>query len=137
MKKLGPGQKKECSSEADVLGEDQVVVDARVRVSELGGRGFRNTVGSYKTKDGYIQYGLGPKTSDIVGWVSTVITPEMVGTKVAIFLAIECKEGGWNHNKKLNAHEQAQKNFLDIVKQSGGRSGFATSTQDVEDIMND
>lgn len=38
-----------------------------------------------------VQFGLHPGSADLIGWKSIVITPEMVGRKVAVFVSIECK----------------------------------------------
>jgi hypothetical protein len=40
---------------------------------------FRNNNGVAKMKDGsVVRYGLGNGTSDLIGWESVVITPDMV-----------------------------------------------------------
>lgn len=57
--------------------------------------------------------GLCLGSSDLIGWTTVEITPEMVGQKVAIFTAIEVKTGNLKATKE-------QKNFIDIVNASGG-----------------
>lgn len=75
---------------------------------------FRNQVGAAYTLTGQrITTGLGKGSSDLVGWQSVTITPDMVGQKVAIFAAIECKS-----SKGKPSPEQRQ--FLDVVQQAGG-----------------
>lgn len=50
----------------------------------------RNNTG----RRGNVSYGLGVGSSDIIGYTSVTITPEMVGTKVAVFTAVEVKKLG-------------------------------------------
>ena len=64
-------------------------------LSMLGLRMFRNTVGACATAaGGWIQYGLSIGSSDLIGWRSVEVTPEMVGKRVAIFAAVEVKRPG-------------------------------------------
>jgi hypothetical protein len=65
------------------------------------------------------------KSSDLIGWRSVVITPHHVGMTLAVFLARECKPAGWRYHEN-DAHERAQKNWLDLVSQAGGDAAFAT-----------
>lgn len=51
--------------------------------------------------------------SDLVGWETVVITPEMVGQRVAIATAVEVKVTG-----RLT---RAQGNFGHVLEQMGGR----------------
>lgn len=65
------------------------------------------------------------KSSDLIGWRSVVVTPEMVGRKVAVFTAIECKAPGW----KLTPGDkrgQAQNRFGQMVIAAGGVFCFST-----------
>ena len=49
---------------------------------------------------------------DLCGWTTVVITPDMVGSKVAVFTAVEVKVTG-RLNKKQGA-------FRDIITRMGG-----------------
>lgn len=68
-------------------------------------------------------------TSDLVGWTEFVITPEMVGRKVAVFTVIETKESGGGQQRK------EQINFIDRVRQAGGIAGFASSPAAAQSII--
>lgn len=57
--------------------------------------------------------GLVRGSSDLIGWTTVTITPEMVGQKIAVFTAIEAKTPG----DTLKAN---QKNFIKRVKEAGG-----------------
>jgi len=53
---------------------------------------FRNNVGVLRDERGqHVAYGLCPGSADLIGFVPVTITPEMVGRRVAVFLAVECK----------------------------------------------
>lgn len=92
---------------------------------------FRNSVGLFtiieKGKKRVVSVGLGTGSSDLIGYTTKTITPDMVGNKVAIFTAIEVKKGDWKPTKKLNKHELNQQKFINKVKDAGGIAGFANS----------
>lgn len=60
-----------------------------------------------------IDAGLCKGSSDLIGWESITITPEMVGQKIARFTAIEVKDGKGRATAEQN-------NFIDNVKKAGG-----------------
>jgi hypothetical protein len=75
---------------------------------------FRNNVGLATTANGHtIRYGLCKGSSDLIGWTTVEITPDMVGKKIAIFTAVELK----TKHVKLSP-EQA--NFIAQVNAAGG-----------------
>ena len=57
--------------------------------------------------------GLCVGSSDLIGWTTVEITPDMVGKYVAVFTAVEVKTG------RVPATE-AQKNFVEQVNKAGG-----------------
>jgi len=73
--------------------------------------------------------GLVKGGSDLIGWASVEITPDMVGRRVAVFVAIEVKEG-----RTTTTPEQA--NFLERVRQAGGLCGIARTPDDAVEIIN-
>jgi hypothetical protein len=72
--------------------------------------------------------GLPPGFSDLFGLTPTTITPEMVGTRVGIFTALEVKSEKGRVNPKQSA-------FLSAVKNQGGRSGVARSIADARRVI--
>lgn len=62
----------------------------------------------------YFDAGLCVGSSDLIGLKAVKITPEMVGTEIAVFVAIEVKLP----NGKV---QDNQINFLDMVRKLGGR----------------
>lgn len=70
-----------------------------------------------------IHAGLVNGGSDIIGWKSVEVTNEMVGTKIAVFVAIEAKTG-----KAKPTGEQTT--FIQRVKDAGGIAGVARSVDE-------
>jgi|TARA_Y100000310_G_scaffold92194_1_gene89795 hypothetical protein len=70
-----------------------------------------------------IQMGLTKGGSDLIGWTPVEITPEMVGRKVAVFTAIECKR------EKGGRLSTEQGRFLRRVRDDGGIAGVANSPE--------
>lgn len=62
----------------------------------------------------YFDAGLCPGSSDLIGLQAVKITPEMVGTTVAVFVAVEVKLP----NGRV---QENQINFLEMVKKLGGK----------------
>lgn len=92
-----------------------------------GRRVFRNNVGHAVDQKGHhIRFGVGGRGgSDLIGWTQKTITPEDVGSTVAIFTAIEVK----SQNGKATAEQQR---FIDAVNNSGGIGMIARVVDDVE-----
>jgi hypothetical protein len=65
--------------------------------------------------------------ADLGGWVEREITPNMVGTRVAQFAAIEVKEMG-----KIT---KAQDAYLHTVRSMGGLAGVATTALEAQRIL--
>lgn len=70
-------------------------------------------------------------TSDLVGWTSVVITPEMVGGTVGVFTAIETKKS------KGGRTSDDQANFIAQVTKAGGIAGVANSPDAAKKIIED
>lgn len=66
--------------------------------------------------------------SDLVGFTSIVITPEMVGRRAAIYTALECKGDGG----RLRPGQQV---FIDNVDEAGGIAGVVRSEDDARHII--
>lgn len=84
---------------------------------------FRNNVGVAIYPDGSrVVYGLCPGSSDLIGWRTVEVTPQMVGRKVAVFVALEVK----NERGRLTPE---QDNFLAAVRAAGGIGVEARSAE--------
>lgn len=96
---------------------------------------FINSSGAFQDSTGrLVRFGLGNiskksnaeyKSSDLIGFMPITITPEMVGKKVAVFIAAEVKKSNWKFN--ATDRELAQKKFLDVVNINGGLGIFVNS----------
>lgn len=125
-------------SETDIYGP--IIVAA----TELGDRAFRNNIGlaHYRSARGdkySVPYGVGGEGgSDIIAWHSVTIMPEMVGSIIAQFTAIEVKPPGWKPPRvgsKARAHYEDQKRFIDAVIAAGGIGGFVTSVEEYRKLV--
>ena len=99
-------------------------------------RVFRNNTGSawqgdvQRLQDGsvlirnprFVRFGLCPGSSDLIGWRSVEVTPEMVGSRLAVFTAIEVK----SEEGRLDPEQVA---FLEQVRQAGGIGVEARSAE--------
>lgn len=110
--------------------ESNIVKRVMKEVSKRGARLFRNNIGQAFYPDGsVVRYGLCyPGGSDLIGWHPVVITPEMVGKKVAVFVAVEVK----GPRGRLSPE---QRNFIKAVAESGGIAGVARSEKDALDLL--
>jgi hypothetical protein len=103
----------------------------RLACSRGDTRLFRNNVGRLPNpRTGqWVDYGVGGKgAGDLLGWRTVTITPEMVGTQVAVFLSIEVKTA----TGKLRPEQQQ---WLDAVQAAGGIAGVARSVEDALRIV--
>ncbi|MBF0309223.1 MAG: VRR-NUC domain-containing protein [Magnetococcales bacterium] len=75
-----------------------------------------------------VETGLAPGGADLIGLKRVVITPDMVGQEVGVFLAIEVKT-------PKGKRPDDQKNFLEKARQFGGMAGFATSVEEALAII--
>jgi hypothetical protein len=69
-------------------------------------------------------HGMPPGTSDLIGWHSVTVTPEMVGQRVALFLAIETKAARGRATAE-------QSNFVDVVNAAGGIGVIARTEAEI------
>jgi hypothetical protein len=76
-----------------------------------------------------IKFGLCNGSSDLIGWTTVTITPEMVGRTVAVFTAIEVKSATGRASK-------LQKNFIKRIHDCGGIASVARSLDDAESVIN-
>lgn len=115
------------------MSETPIVKSIQLAVGALLVKLFRNNVGMLEDKFGNkVRYGLAPGSSDLIGWKPVTITPEMVGNKIAVFVAVEVKKPGSRTDK---ARLELQKNFVAAVNKDGGIAGFVESVDDATRML--
>jgi hypothetical protein len=72
--------------------------------------------------------GLCVGSSDLIGWTSVKISPEMIGQTLAVFTALEVKT-------KTGRATAQQTAFIETVKRFGGIAGIPRNTQDAESLF--
>jgi len=75
-----------------------------------------------------VQFGLARGSADLIGWRTITITPDMVGTQLAVFTSIEVK----TPTGRIRPEQQA---WLGAVQGAGGIAGIARSIQDAKEIL--
>lgn len=128
--------------------EGNIQNSGRITAAKEGATTFRNQVGAgwvcppnktkRYTKGGkryvlledprWLEYGFPVGSGDTLGWKSVVITPDMVGKKIAQFVSIEYKTEEGRPRK-------GQPEWHNAVCKAGGLSGFARSDDDVRKIL--
>lgn len=125
------------------MSEKNIQQEIRKAVSQAGGVTFRNNVGQgilgrvLKQEGGTfhivngrrVDYGLCVGSSDLIGWRTITITPDMVGKQIARFMALEVK----TQTGKATAE---QINFIQAVRKAGGISGVVRSTDEAIALLN-
>ena len=117
---------------------------------ELGSRSdvrlFRNSVGLgyvgsiVREENGFItlsnyrrvHFGLMVGSGDLIGWRSVVVTPEMVGKKIGVFLSLETKGTAGKTDK---VRKQKQENWRDVINQSGGIAGIVRNVSEAIHVI--
>lgn len=95
----------------------QAIINACIGLAErMGGSAER------------ITFGLHPGSSDYIGWTRREIRPEDVGTLVAVFTAIEAKDG----QGRLSPD---QRRWIDTVNAAGGIAGVARSPEEAVKLV--
>ena len=109
---------------------NEAYVQNKIRLAVGSGdvRLFRNNTGALLDMQGrLVKFGLCKGSSDLIGFRSITITPDMVGQKIAVFSAIEVKDKG-----KATVE---QKNFINIINNAGGYAGVAKNVNDARKIL--
>ena len=111
--------------------EQTIQQEIRIACSNGDTRLFRNNTGTLKDANGRpVQFGLCKGSADLIGWKRVTITPEMVGTQVAVFASIEVKTA----TGRLRPEQQQ---WMDAVQAAGGIAGVARSVSDAETLLRD
>lgn len=101
-------------------------IQQRIRLALSRGpvRLWRNNTGALRDQRGQlVRYGLCQGSADLIGYRSVVVTPEMVGQRIAQFTAVEVKAATGSTTPEQEA-------FLRLVAEAGGVAGVARSVDD-------
>lgn len=115
--------KKRC----DTLRNEETNIMNRIMLamSKKGWLVWRNNVGLFKTPDGKRSINIGVKGSpDIMAIKPTVITPDMVGQTVGIFVGVEVKTA-------TGRQSEAQKKWQAVAESKGIEYVLARSENDI------
>lgn len=114
------------------MNETELTKRIRLQYADLGCLLWRNNVGACEDKTGrIIRYGLANessqmnsqiKSSDLIGLHPVRVTPQMVGSVIGQFIALECKRPDWQW--KGTEREIAQLKFIELVRSKGGYADF-------------
>jgi hypothetical protein len=111
------------------MSETAILQSIRAAVSSGPNRVFRNNVGMAVAADGRrIQYGLAKGSSDLIGWRTIKITPEMIGLDLAQFVSLEVK----SPRGKVRPE---QINWLRAVNDAGGIAAIVRSAEEAREIL--
>lgn len=91
---------------------------------------WRNNMGLATSANGSpVRYGVGPNgASDWIGYRSVTITPDMVGTEIAQFIAVEAKA------PDARTPDDAQLRFIGRIRKAGGKAIVVRGRSDLEDL---
>lgn len=70
-----------------------------------------------------VTFGLCPGSSDLIGWRTLTVTPEMIGLRIAQFIGPEVKTA-------TGRLRDDQRTFVDAVNAAGGLAGVVRSADD-------
>jgi hypothetical protein len=106
-------------------------IQQRIRLT--CGRGavrlWRNNTGALIDQQGrFVRFGLCKGSSDLIGLRSLEITPELVGQRLAQFVALEVKTAQGVLSPKQRA-------FLRVVQQLGGVAAACRSVEEAEQLL--
>ena len=106
-------------------------IQQRIRLA--CGRGpvrlWRNNTGALVDQQGrFVRFGLCRGSSDLIGLRSLVLTPELVGQRIAQFAALEVKT-------PLGVVSPEQRAFLELVEQLGGVAAVCRSVEEAEQAL--
>ena len=116
-----------------IVANAETDLQQRIRLA-LGTRSdlrlFRNQVGQLPDpRTGRpVQFGLARGSADLIGWRTLVITPDMVGQRIAVFTSLEVKT-------TTGRLTPAQHAWLGAVRSAGGIGGVARSVTDALQII--
>ena len=114
---------------ASSLCEHEIQQRIRLACGRGAVRLWRNNTGALVDQQGrFVRFGLCKGSSDLIGLRSLEIRPELVGLRLAQFVALEIKTA----QGVLRPEQQA---FLRLVQQLGGVAAVCRSVEEAEQLL--
>jgi hypothetical protein len=111
------------------MSEQAIQQRIRLACSRGDTRLWRNNTGRLRDERGQlVTFGLCPGSADLIGYRSVTITPDMVGTTLAVFAAVEVKTPTGRPTPEQTA-------FLEHVTAAGGIAGIARSVEEAQALL--
>jgi hypothetical protein len=91
---------------------------------------WRNNCGSLQDKHGrWVKFGVAnPGGADLIGFKTVTVTKDMVGKRLAVFVALEVKQ----KNGRVRPEQQV---FIDLVKLKGGIAAIVRSVEQAIKVL--
>lgn len=110
----------------------EIELQNRIRLAigaMTGVRMFRNQVGNFRSLDGNRIIKVGTVgSSDLIGFTSKTITPDMVGQVIAQYVALEIK----TPSGKVSPQQTA---FISMVNKLGGIGAIVRSVDEAKSVF--
>ena len=114
---------------APSMSEHEIQQRIRLACSRGPVRLWRNNSGALVDQQGrLVRFGLAKGSSDLIGLRSLEITPDLVGQRLAQFVALEIKTA-------RGVVSPEQRAFLDLVEQLGGVAAVCRSIEAAEQTL--
>ena len=114
---------------APSVGEQEIQQRIRLACGRGPVRLWRNNTGAMVDQQGrFVRFGLCKGSSDLIGLRSVVVAPEMVGKRLAQFVALEIKTA-------RGVVSPEQRAFLALVEQLGGVAAVCRSVEAAEQAL--
>jgi len=114
---------------APSMGEHEIQQRIRLACGHGPVRLWRNNSGALIDQQGrLVRFGLGKGSSDLIGLRSVVVSPEMVGQRLAQFVALEIKTA-------RGVVSTEQRAFLQLVDQLGGVAAVCRSIEAAQQAL--
>jgi len=109
--------------------EHEIQQRIRLACGRRAVRLWRNNTGALVDQQGrFVRFGLCKGSSDLIGLRSLEITPEMVGQRVAQFVALEVKTAS-------GVVSSEQRAFVQLVQQLGGVAAVCRSIEQAQAVL--
>ena len=106
--------------------EHEIQQRIRLACGRVAVRLWRNNTGALVDQQGrFVRFGLCKGSSDLIGLRALEITPELVGQRIAQFVALEIKTASGNVSPEQRA-------FLLLVQQLGGLGAVCRSIAEAQ-----